>query len=721
MSQTPPPTIAPAPAPIQRGDRSTFSDRLDAFVLWLTNAVTSFGNVATNAYNNALDCYNNAVAAASSASTASAAAGTATQTANATLWVSGTAYVVGNNAISPLTFQTFRRKIAGAGTTDPSIDVTNWAPIITTPTSTVANPQTSATDVTLASTAAGVQAIAMTAPGKSVLLPSATSMGSVGGPLFVIRNNGAYPFGVRDNTGVLLVAVAAGGSAYLTLESKASAAGTWGITGTGLEPGLVTLDQTLSTTYGSTVYAQSVALDANTSLHFAALSSGFAAFVVDNTGKAIGTPVTVSAAAGSAPRAAFKISATQAILFYGASATDHQAVVLTLSGASPSLALAVGTPAALTATAQSSWDENGTGAPKIAQLSPSLYVASYTSGAPGNAMAVAISVSGASVSIGAPITAITGNFAAPLSTTYALTATTALVIGRASSDTRYWAVVVTVSGTNCAPGTAVTTGLAGGTTMPPSSVLVSPTKCILASDGGTTSLSAVAVTINGTSVAAGALLAVDTLATGSSADYTSGGSTRFNPHLWTVSAGSTNLIGLWALDRAAILSETGGVLTKGGTLYGSFSSAASGASGYGVVSALQGATDFVAITQHGAAGAWRKIAVPHKINGTTITYGNGHALPELSPVVQADAVPSVRLAQGDYLLFSPNASSLPVLRSNGDALARRGAVSLPNLGGPTTCPLAAVSSNRLLLAATTAGSAASGAQQLRILNIEVAA
>jgi hypothetical protein len=161
-------------------------------------------------------------------------------------------------------------------------------------------------------------------------------------------------------------------------------------------------------------------------------------------------------------------------------------------------------------------------------------------------------------------------------------------------------------------------------------------------------------------------------------------------------------------------------LTKGSTLYGSFCSGASGASGYGAP-AMQNTTDFLAITQHGVAGAWRKIAIPHKINGTTITYGNGHALPELSPAVQADAVPNVRLSQGDYLLFSPNASSLPVLRSNGDALARRGAVSLPNLGGPTAYPLAAVSSNRLLLAATTAGSAASGAQQLRILNIEVAA
>lgn len=120
MSQTTPPTItaAPADAP-QRNDRSTFSTRVDAFVTWLIAAVAQFAAVATNVYNNAVDAYNSATAAAASAATAVAAT-------NATVWVSGTTYAIGDGRYSPVNFQTYRRRTAGAGTTDPSLDPTNW-------------------------------------------------------------------------------------------------------------------------------------------------------------------------------------------------------------------------------------------------------------------------------------------------------------------------------------------------------------------------------------------------------------------------------------------------------------------------------------------------------------------------------------------------------------------------------------------------------------------
>lgn len=64
MAQTPPPTITPAPTPApQRGDRATFSARVDAFVLWLTAAVAQFAAVASNVYANALDAFASATAA----------------------------------------------------------------------------------------------------------------------------------------------------------------------------------------------------------------------------------------------------------------------------------------------------------------------------------------------------------------------------------------------------------------------------------------------------------------------------------------------------------------------------------------------------------------------------------------------------------------------------------------------------------------------------------
>ncbi|MBI3096334.1 MAG: hypothetical protein HYY97_15810 [Rhodocyclales bacterium] len=45
---------------------------------------------------------------------------------NITEWVSGTTYAVGEVTWSPADFQGYRRKTAGAGTTDPSADSTNW-------------------------------------------------------------------------------------------------------------------------------------------------------------------------------------------------------------------------------------------------------------------------------------------------------------------------------------------------------------------------------------------------------------------------------------------------------------------------------------------------------------------------------------------------------------------------------------------------------------------
>lgn len=41
-------------------------------------------------------------------------------------WVSGATYAAGERAISTTNFQEYVRKVAGAGTTDPSLDATNW-------------------------------------------------------------------------------------------------------------------------------------------------------------------------------------------------------------------------------------------------------------------------------------------------------------------------------------------------------------------------------------------------------------------------------------------------------------------------------------------------------------------------------------------------------------------------------------------------------------------
>lgn len=136
MPTTPPP-ITPVPTPVpQRGDRTTFSSRVDAFIVWLINAVTQFGAVATNVYNNALETFG-------FAQTAQAQATAAQALVNVAKWVSGTTYQNGAAVWSPANGQTYRRiTAAGSGTTDPSLDTVNYAPVVGMTIQSVAAPAT---------------------------------------------------------------------------------------------------------------------------------------------------------------------------------------------------------------------------------------------------------------------------------------------------------------------------------------------------------------------------------------------------------------------------------------------------------------------------------------------------------------------------------------------------------------------------------------------------
>lgn len=135
MAATPPPSITPAPTPApQRGEKATFSTRVDAFVVWLTAAVGQFAALAMNVYNNALDAFSSASAASSSASAASASAANALSSANsasatagATLWIAGQTVNQDQVKISPFDRRTYRRKTAtGVSNVDPAMDAVNY-------------------------------------------------------------------------------------------------------------------------------------------------------------------------------------------------------------------------------------------------------------------------------------------------------------------------------------------------------------------------------------------------------------------------------------------------------------------------------------------------------------------------------------------------------------------------------------------------------------------
>ena len=127
------PPISNLPSPPSRQDPANFADEADAFLGALPTFQTEVNASGTYIDGKAAEVDVDAAAAATSASNAatsatnaSAAQTAAEAAANATLWVSGTAYVTGNVVYSPSTFFTYRSKVNQTSTTDPASDPTNW-------------------------------------------------------------------------------------------------------------------------------------------------------------------------------------------------------------------------------------------------------------------------------------------------------------------------------------------------------------------------------------------------------------------------------------------------------------------------------------------------------------------------------------------------------------------------------------------------------------------
>lgn len=133
--------ITPLPSVPSRAESpATFSDDADAFLGALptfqveandlasdvTTKQTQTASSAQQSANSATAASLSATSAATSANNAAANAQNAAAATTAPRWASGTSYLVGNLAWSPVNGRIYRRLVAGAGTTDPSSDPTNW-------------------------------------------------------------------------------------------------------------------------------------------------------------------------------------------------------------------------------------------------------------------------------------------------------------------------------------------------------------------------------------------------------------------------------------------------------------------------------------------------------------------------------------------------------------------------------------------------------------------
>lgn len=136
MPMTPLPTLDRTSATFKTDVDDFFATDLPLFVTEANTLETTVEGYKNTSATNASTSTTKANEAAASASTANAAATTAVSAASASVWISGTTYALYDTVISPSDYQTYRRKIAGAGTTDPSADSTNWEIISTNVTAT---------------------------------------------------------------------------------------------------------------------------------------------------------------------------------------------------------------------------------------------------------------------------------------------------------------------------------------------------------------------------------------------------------------------------------------------------------------------------------------------------------------------------------------------------------------------------------------------------------
>jgi hypothetical protein len=373
--------------------------------------------------------------------------------------------------------------------------------------------QTGTSDIVLTASSSNIQRLNLTADSKNVKLPDATTM-KVSKIAFELANVGSFDIGVQDFTGVLLVVLKAGGSAFLSLTSNSSAAGEWKIVGNGLVAGRILGEGFLSGASITNIWDPAASralmplgLEIGTC---GVLSDTLALVPVHNSSGhlymcavshavlplTIGPATAIDTSGVCRVFQIFALSATSAIVFYQiGTGTSTKAIVVSVAGTSITFGAAT--------TLIASGSNNGVFySSRVMQLDTSTFVFALE----GSGVAI-VTVSGSVVSIGA-FTAFTGVVSNTLipRNMYKRSTTTFLCVASGVSESPVNCVIYhyTVSGTTITENSRIAhqpTGTDVGTEIVYQIYELSPGRFVSYAAGGSTNMSFRLFTLTGTTLA----------------------------------------------------------------------------------------------------------------------------------------------------------------------------------------------------------------------------
>jgi hypothetical protein len=301
---------------------------------------------------------------------------------------------------------------------------------------------TATTDVTLTSASPGAQALTSPAHGYAFILPDATTC-SKGASLFTLKNAGEFPVIIRNKANAILGFIRPGETATVGLADNSTSSGVWACANVE-KVGITAQYLNRSLTTCRSDYAVPIVVDSTRTFYaFGGSSSSIVYGVVyDSSTKIWGTPVALlgSPALGG-PLKGVLTATNQILVVVHSNVNDVYALVCTLAGTAITLQSTV-------SSTNSAALQNGIG--DLVTLSANTFVIGYHKLS--NSSCRVITLSGNTATIGAEF-GLVGQDDVP--SIFPISATQFISISKIDSNYIY-VVPVTVSGTTCTGGTAVT-------------------------------------------------------------------------------------------------------------------------------------------------------------------------------------------------------------------------------------------------------------------------